>query len=235
MKILHTGDWHIGKLVHGRYMTEDQRYLLKELVNLARETCVDVLIIAGDVYDRSIAPTEAVELLDEILSEFIMDLNIRVFMIAGNHDSPDRLNFGSKILKDHGLYIAGPLSSHIEPIILEDAYGPVHFYMIPYADPSLVKAIYEDEACKTHDLAMKKIVSNFKSTWSADARNICLAHGFVIGTETLETSDSERPLSIGGSEYIDVNCFENFDYVALGHLHRPQRCLGKPFDILVPF
>lgn len=223
MKILHTGDWHIGKLVHGRYMTEDQRYLLKSLLKLAKEASVDVLIIAGDVYDRSIAPTEAVDLLDEILSEFIMELNIKVFMIAGNHDSPDRLNFGSKILKDHGLYIAGPLSSNIEPIILEDANGPVHFYMIPFADPSLVKAVYKDDTCKTHDLAMKKIISSLQESWSKEARNVCIAHGFVMGTESLETSDSERPLSIGGSEYIDVKTFEDFDYVALGHLHRPQK------------
>jgi exonuclease SbcD len=223
MKILHTGDWHIGKLVHGHYMTEDQRYLLKQLVDLAKETSVDVIIIAGDVYDRSIPPTEAVELLDEIISELVMDLKIKVLVIAGNHDSPDRLNFASKILRDHGLYIAGPLSPFITPIVIEDDYGPVNFYMIPYAEPSVVKAIYEDDQCKNHNEAMHKIISTIQKTWSLESRNVCIAHGFVMGTETLETSDSERPLAIGGSEYIDVDCFKSFDYVALGHLHRPQK------------
>lgn len=223
MKILHTGDWHLGKLVHGIHMTEDQRYLLKQLVELIKKENIDVLIIAGDVYDRSIPPTEAIELLDDVLSEIIMGLDVKVIMIAGNHDSADRLDFGSKILKDKGLYISGKLMDQVEPIVLEDDYGVVNFYPIPFSEPALVRGLYKDNTCKTHDLAIEKVMNSFKGTMDETQRNICISHAFVMGTETLETSDSERPLAIGGSEYVNVNHYEGFDYVALGHLHRPQK------------
>lgn len=223
MKILHTGDWHLGKLVHGIHMTEDQRYLLKQLVELIKKENINVLIIAGDVYDRSIPPTEAIELLDDVLSEIIMGLDVKVIMIAGNHDSADRLDFGSKILKDKGLYISGKLLDQVEPIVLEDDYGVVNFYPIPFSEPALVRGLYKDNTCKTHDLAIEKVMNSFKGTMDETQRNICISHAFVMGTETLETSDSERPLAIGGSEYVNVNHYEGFDYVALGHLHRPQK------------
>lgn len=223
MKILHTSDWHIGKLVHGLHMTDDQRVLLKQLIELIKEEAVDVLLISGDIYDRSIPPTDAVELLDDVLSEIVMTHKIKVIAVAGNHDSPDRLDFGSKILRDNGLYISGRLDKIIKPIQLEDAYGVVNFYPIPYAEPAIVRALYEDKECKTHDLSIKKIMEGINEDFVATERNVCLSHAFVIGTETLETSDSERPLSIGGSEFVGVDKYEQFDYVALGHLHRPQK------------
>jgi len=223
MKILHTGDWHIGKLVHGRHMTEDQRHMLRQLIDLLVEEQVDVLVIAGDVYDRSIPPTDAVELLDEVLSEIVMTHGIKVIAVSGNHDSPDRLEFGSNILKDKGLHIIGRLSKQVAPITVADDYGCVHFYPIPYAEPAIVRALYDNEACKNHDNAIETIMSTIKETMNDEERNVCIGHAFVMGTETLETSDSERPLSIGGSEYVDVNHYESFDYTALGHLHRPQK------------
>lgn len=223
MKILHTGDWHIGKLVHGLHMTEDQRILLKQLIELIKKEKVDVLLISGDVYDRSIPPTDAVELLDDVLSEIVMKLGVKVIAVAGNHDSPDRLDFGSKILRDNGLYISGRFDKKIKAIQLEDDYGVVNFYPIPFAEPAVVRALYDDKECKTHDDAIGNIIEGIKSDFVATDRNICLSHAFVIGTETLETSDSERPLSIGGSEFVSVDKYEDFDYVALGHLHRPQK------------
>ncbi len=223
MKILHTGDWHIGKLVHGIHMTEDQRHILKQLIALIDEEKPDVLIIAGDLYDRSVPPVEAVDLLDEILSEIVMVHKTKVIIIAGNHDSPDRVGFASKLLRDNGLYISGNLTKTIEPIILEDAYGPVCFYPIPFMEPVLVKELYGNETIKNHDLAMEAIINNIGEGINACGRNVCIAHAFVMGTETLETSESERPLSIGGSEYVSVEHFDRFNYVALGHLHGPQK------------
>ncbi len=223
MKILHTGDWHIGKLVHGLHMTEDQGYLLKELTTLLQTEKVDVLIIAGDVYDRSIPPTEAVELLDEVLSTIVLDLGIKVIAISGNHDSPDRLEFGSKLLRDRGLHIAGKLQPSVEPVVLEDPYGEVRFYPIPFCEPAVVKALYKMDSVSNHDAAMKTVLAPITETLDPGVRNVCISHGFVVGTEEPETSESERPLSIGGSEYVSAEYYQAFDYVALGHLHRPQR------------
>lgn len=223
MKILHTGDWHIGKLIHGIHMTEDQKYILKQLTDLIEEEKPDVLLIAGDIYDRSVPPVEAVELLDEILSGIVMKHNIKVIVIAGNHDSPDRLGFASKILRDNGLFITGNLLKDIEPISIEDEYGNVNFYPIPYSEPAIVRELYEDENIKNHDSAMKAIINRINKKINYKERNVCIAHAFVMGTDMLETSESERPLSIGGSEYVDVEYFKKFNYVALGHLHSPQK------------
>lgn len=223
MKILHTGDWHIGKLVHGIHMTKDQQYILKALVALIEKEAPDVLIIAGDLYDRSVPPVEAVDLLDEVLTEIVMSHEIQVMIVAGNHDSPDRLGFASQLLRDKGLHISGHISKPIEPIVLEDAHGPVNFHLIPYAEPAIVREIYKDTAIKSHDAAMKVITEDIKGRMSPDQRHVCIAHAFLMGTASLETSDSVRPLSIGGSEYVDAAYFEGFNYTALGHLHKPQK------------
>lgn len=225
MKILHTGDWHIGKLVHGIHMTNDQKHLLKELIALIEKEQPEVLIIAGDLYDRSVPPIEAVELLDDVLTEIVMKHGIQVMCIAGNHDSPDRVGFASKLLRDKGLYISGHITKHIEPIILHDTYGPVNFHLIPYAEPAIVREVMEDESIKNHDMAMKVITDDIHQRRSKDERHVCIAHAFLMGTESLDTSDSVRPLSIGGSEYVDAAYFEGFNYTALGHLHRPQKVL----------
>jgi exonuclease SbcD len=226
MRVLHTGDWHIGKLVHGVHMTEDQRWVLDQLIDLLEEERVEVLIIAGDVYDRSIPPTEAVELLDQVLSQVVMKLGIKVILISGNHDSPDRLDFGGKLLKDQGLHIVGKLKIDQEPIVLEDEFGEIHFHPIPYNDPAVTKAVYGMEGSVSHDEAMAEILSAIRKRMDESVRNVVVSHGFVVGSKDPETSESERPLSIGGTEYVKVKHFDGFDYVALGHLHRPQK-VGK--------
>lgn len=223
MKIIHTGDWHIGKLVHGLHMTEDQRYILKQLVSLIEQEKPDVLIIAGDIYDRSVPPVEAVDLLDEVLSDIVIKHQTKVLLIAGNHDSPDRVGFANKMLQDNGLYISGNLSETIKPIVIEDEYGPISFYPIPYSEPALVREILSNDEIRTHDAAMKGIVDRINENIDPGSRNICIAHGYIIGSESLIESESERPLSIGGSDYVSVEYFDEFDYVALGHLHGPQR------------
>ena len=221
MKIMQTGDWHIGKLVHGIHMTEDQRYILKKLVMKVETEKPDVLIIAGDIYDRSIPPVEAVELLDEILSEIIIKYKTNIIVIAGNHDSPDRVGFASNILKDNGLYIIGNIEKEVAPIVINDEYGPVNFYAIPYIEPIIARELLKKSEIKSHDDAMREIINTIKI--KENERNVCIAHAFVMGTEKPDTSDSERPLSIGGTESVSVEYFTKFDYVALGHLHRPQK------------
>jgi exonuclease SbcD len=204
-------------------MTKDQSHILKQLMLLIEQEKPDVLIIAGDLYDRSVPPIEAVELLDQTLTDIIMKYQIKVMVIAGNHDCPDRVGFASQLLKDNGLHISGNLRETIEPITLQDDDGPVHFYLIPYAEPAIAREIYHDETISHHDSAMKVITTKIKKAMNHKERNICVAHAFLMGTDTIETSESERPLSMGGSEYVDVNHFEAFNYTALGHLHKPQR------------
>ncbi len=223
MKIVHTGDWHIGKLVHGIHMTEEQRYVLDKFIEFLKEEKPDVLIIAGDVYDRSIPPVEAVELLDEFLSTVLIDLGIKVMAIAGNHDSPDRLAFGSKILEKKGLYICGELKEDIEPIVFEDEYGKVNFYLIPYLEPAIIREKLKNEDIKTHDDAYKEVLNKIKLNIKENERNVLITHAYLGGGVEVETSESERPLSIGGSDIVSVDYFKEFDYVALGHIHKPQK------------
>ncbi len=223
MKILHTGDWHIGKLVHGIHMTEDQKYILKELITLIKNEKPDVMLIAGDIYDRSIPPIQAVDLLDDILTEIVVKEQVKVIAIAGNHDSPDRVGFASKMLRENGLYISGNMDKTMTPIQLEDEHGFVDFYPVPYVEPAIIRELYKDETIKSHDDAMKTVLGSIKNNMNKKNRSVCIAHAYLTGTSQMETSESVRPLSIGGSEYVDVSYFEDFNYVALGHLHRPQK------------
>lgn len=223
MRIIHTGDWHIGKLVHGIHMTQDQGHILKQFIKYVQQTKPDVIIISGDLYDRSVPPTEAVELLDQVLSELIVTLKVKVIAIAGNHDSPDRLSFATQMLQKNGLYIRGRMTKRITPIVLEDAFGEVYFYPIPYAEPAMLREIYGDDTIRTHDQGMKHVLETIKDELEPNKRSVCIAHGYIAGGESLVTSESERPLSIGGTETIHVDYFTEFNYVALGHLHQPQK------------
>lgn len=220
MKIFHTADWHLGKLVQGVYMTEDQRIVLRQFVADIRDERPDVVIISGDLYDRAVPPTEAVQLLNQILDEIVLELNIPVIAIAGNHDSPSRLHFGSKMMQDRGFYICGQLVKDAEPVVLNDQFGEVHFHLVPYSDPSVVAHIFEDPTIQSHEAAAKKVIENMKL--KKDARHVYIGHAFVTpyGEPEENTSESERPLSIGGAEHVDAGLFEIFHYTALGHLHQ---------------
>ncbi|GAA0451435.1 exonuclease SbcCD subunit D [Alkalibacillus silvisoli] len=222
MKIFHTADWHLGKLVQGIYMTEDQRYILEQFVKEIKKEKPDVVIIAGDLYDRGVPPTDAVHLLNDCLAEIVLDLKIPVVAVAGNHDSPGRLNFGSQIMKDNGLHIAGELSTDLSPVRLQDEYGEVHFHLVPYCDPSIVRNKFGDEEVKSHHDATEKVINHLKHQMKDQARHVFVGHLFVTprGEEKENTSDSERPLSIGGAEHVDANLFKPFHYTALGHLHQ---------------
>ncbi|WP_436513756.1 exonuclease SbcCD subunit D [Clostridium thermobutyricum] len=226
MKIFHTGDWHIGKLVNGFYMTEDQRYILSQLCDEIEKENPDVLLIAGDVYDRSIPPVEAIELLNETLKKIIIDLKTPVILIAGNHDSNERIEFGSSLYEACNFYVSGELKSEIKKINLKDKDGIVNFYLIPYADPYYVRKLYNEESIKTHDDALKKILENIDL--NKDERNVAIFHGYVAkDSEKIIESDSEKRLSIGGTEVIKSSHFKDFNYTALGHIHSPQRVDGE--------
>lgn len=225
MKFFHTADWHLGKLVQGVYMTGDQAGVLDQFIQAIKEEQPDTVIIAGDLYDRAVPPTEAVHLLDDVLDQIVLELNIPVLAIAGNHDSPSRLNFGSQLMKENGYYIVGELTKELDPVILHDEHGEVHFHLVPYTDPSTVRNIFEDDTIRTHHDAEEKIVQQIKENMKEDARHVYVGHAFVTpyGEEEENTSDSERPLSIGGAEYVGANIFAPFHYTALGHLHRAHK------------
>ncbi len=229
MKFFHTADWHLGKLVQGVYMTEDQRFILQQFIEAIKEEKPDAVVIAGDLYDRGIPPTDAVNLLDETLKKIVIDLKTPVLAIAGNHDSPSRLNFGSEIMKANGLHIAGQFTAQFEPVVLKDEYGEVHFHLVPYADPSVVRTVLGDDEIGTHNDAMKKIIDRIKEKMDPVARHVFVGHAFVTpyGEEAENTSDSERPLTIGGTEYVNAGLFEKFHYTALGHLHQAHHVLNE--------
>ena len=237
MKIIHTSDWHIGKIVNEFSMIEDQKHILNELIKLIDEENAGVLMIAGDIYDRSIPPVEAVELLNETLSKLVIDRNVTVLAISGNHDSGERLSFGSKILEKQGLYIAGSDEELYKKVVLNENNKNVNFYLVPYKDPALIKKLLNNKEIRNHNDAMIAVIDKIKEELNEEEVNILIAHGYVTmkreeaidgnnhsyEVAELETSESERPLSIGGTDLIDGNIFKDFDYVALGHLHGRQR------------
>lgn len=238
MKIIHTADWHIGKIVNEFSMIKDQEYVLNKLIKLISDEKPDVLVIAGDIYDRSIPPVEAVELLNDVFNRILIENKVKIIAISGNHDSGERVSFGSSILEKQGIYIEGIMKEEVKKVTLEDEEGKVNFYLVPYADPAIIRKLYSNPEIKTHNDAMKEIVKNIEKDMDFNSRNIVVAHGYVTSKDIdsidkneenkyeladLETSDSERPLSIGGTDLINGEIFKNFDYVALGHLHGRQR------------
>lgn len=221
MRIVHIADLHLGKSLFDYSLIGDQRAWLASLVALLRAQKADALVIAGDVYHRSVPPTEAVTLLDDFLSEVTQDLHIPVFMIAGNHDSAQRLSFGSRLIEQGGLYVSGSLEHTLKTVTLHDEHGPVHFTLLPYFEPYQAKKLFEDSEIKTCNDAFKAIVSTCLEGVDYSKRNVLIAHGFFGRDSALARfSDSER--NVGGSDLVDSTLVEQFDYVALGHLHAPQ-------------
>lgn len=227
MRFIHTADWHLGRLFHGLHLTEDQAYVLDRFVDLVRDVRPDALIVAGDVYDRAVPPPEAVTLLDDVLCRLVLDLEVPVVMIAGNHDSPDRLGFGSRLLAPQRLHVFGSATAEPGRVTFRDEHGPVHVYALPYAEPPVVRQCLDEDGVRTHDDAMRAQLERVRAAHPAGERSIVVAHAFVAGCAE---SESERPLSVGGAGTVDAACFAGFDYVALGHLHRPQWVAGRSGD-----
>lgn len=227
MKFIHTADWHLGKLLKEHSMTEDQEWLLNNrFLPLVDDEKPDVILLSGDVYDRSYPPEEAVELFDRMTEEIVGKRKIPFIIISGNHDSAERLAVASRLLKWQGLYIFGPLT-RLSPVILEDADGKVAFCPLPYAEPARVRVMMNtlglEGADQVHSYEEAETVLSryLLSLLPAEPlRKVALAHAFAAGGTP---SESERPLSIGGYDRISDAVFEDYDYTALGHLHRPQK------------
>ena len=219
MRFIHTADWHLGKLFGQRHMTEDQAYVLEELLALCKDVHPNALIIAGDVYDRAIPPPEAVNLFNEILTQ-IAEQGIRVLYIAGNHDSAVRLNFGAQLLRASGIYPAGIVRAAEPPVVLSDEYGDVYFSLIPYGDPPHVREAFVLDENLSFDRALAVQIAAARAQIPLSARSVAVAHAFVIGGQT---SESEHALSVGGSDQVSAENFAAYSYTALGHLHAPQR------------
>ena len=219
MRFLHTADWHLGKLLHGVHLTDDQRGLLDQLCDLVAEHEPDAVLMAGDVYDRSVPPADAVQVLDDTLSRLVVDLDTPVVLIAGNHDSPDRLEFGARIVRDRGLHVFSALQAEPGIVTFHDAHGPVHVAGLPYAEPPTARHVFDDDAIRTHDDVLKAQADAARAHLPDGERSIAVAHVFA---QNGTLADSERTLAVGGADRVAISRFDGFDYVALGHLHRRQ-------------
>lgn len=232
MKFFHLSDLHIGKQLHRYNLKEDQQVILKEVITYAKELRPDAIVIAGDIYDKSVPSAEAVNVFDEFLTDLSeITPEIPILIISGNHDSPDRLKYASEILKRHHIYLAGNVperpEEHIEKVTLHDVYGEVDFYLLPFMKPAYVKNVFVDGTPETYSDAVKEIIKREKIDYK-DKRNVLVSHQFYVGekAESPETCDSEV-FSVGGIDNVDIGSVKEFDYVALGHLHGAQ-CIGKP-------
>lgn len=216
-RFLHTADLHLGRILYGERLLDDQQHMLNELLILIDAQKPDALLIAGDVFDRSVPPSEAVEVLDDFLVAVCRERNVPVVLIPGNHDSADRIGFGSRLLGDK-LHIVSTLDRCTTPLIIQDAHGDVEIFGLPFLEPSRVRSWSQDEDVRDHQSATETMVKHIRDA-QRSPRAILLAHAFVTGGMV---SDSERSISIGGVETVDAATFTGFQYVALGHLHRPQ-------------
>src|SRR3954463_2098024 len=163
MRFIHTADWHLGRLFHGVHLTEDQHHALMQLVDLVREERPDAVLVAGDIYDRAVPPPEAGELLDEVLCRLVIDLKVPVVLIAGNHDSPQRLQFGSRLMKGRRLYVTGEMPPACEGVVFEDGDGRVHVYGVPYAEPMMVRECLGCDGIEDHDSAMREVTGRIRA------------------------------------------------------------------------
>ena len=218
MKFIHTSDWHIGRQFHNVSLLDDQRHVLEQVIEHIKNEAVDAVIIAGDIYDRSVPPAAAVSLLDEVLNTICSGLGVPVILIPGNHDGAERFRFGSNQLSQAGLHIIGDLNQITQPVILNKNGCEVSFYGIPYNDPESVRNHFSVDV-STHDEAHQYLVEHINTVKTDNAINVLISHCFIDGAEA---SESERPLSIGGADRVSVEPFKAFNYVALGHLHNPQ-------------
>lgn len=202
-------------------MLEDQEYFLNQLIEQLKNLKVDVLIMAGDLYDRAFPPKEAVALVNSVLTRLIKEINIPVFIIAGNHDSNERVEYGASLFEASNLYIEGTVKQETRKVTIQGT----NFYLLPFADHVYIRELLQDDSIKNLEDATRVQINKIKETMNKEETNILIAHGFVINIseDKYDTSDSERPLSIGTAEYVNVELFEDFDYVALGHLHKPQK------------
>ena len=220
MRLLHTADWHLGKTLKGQPLIDDQIFILDQIFDIIDKTKPDALLIAGDVYDRAVPPVEAVNLFDETLVK-LAERNLPTLIIAGNHDSASRLNFGSSLFARQKIFIAAKIADEPAQVVLEDAFGEVYFSLIPYFEPAYLRKNFfvDDSERLTFNDANKFYIDLARQKIPAGKRSVAMAHVFLTGGVE---SESERKF-VGGAENVDAQIFSGYDYVALGHLHRPQK------------
>ena len=215
MKLIHLSDLHIGKRVNEFSMLDDQAYILKRIEQIIHEEKPHAVLICGDVYDKSVPSAEAVMLFDDFLCRLAREKN-QVMIISGNHDSPERLAFGNRIMEHAGIHISPVYDGKVSPISLTDDHGSVDFWLLPFLKPAHVKRYYPEETIESYTDACRVAVE--KMGMDPSRRNVLLTHQFVTGAEICESEER----SVGGSDNVDVSVFSAFDYVALGHIHGPQ-------------
>lgn len=215
MKLIHLSDLHIGKRLNEFSLLEDQEYILDRIIGIIDATQPEAVMIAGDIYDKAVPPAEAVSLFDSFLFR-LAKRGLQVFIISGNHDSPERLTFGSRLMEQSGIHIAPVYAGGIEPLTLCDSYGEINFYMLPFIKPSNVRRFYPDAPIESYTDAVRLVIDQAKI--DTDKRNILITHQFVTGAALCDSEER----SVGGSDNVDADIFDDFDYVALGHIHGPQ-------------
>ena len=220
MKLFHLSDLHLGKRLNGFSLIEDQADILHQILDYVDIEKPDAILIAGDIYDKPIPPAEAVSLFDSFLVQ-ISQRRIEIFLISGNHDSPERLSFGSRLMQPSGIHVSPVYDGSLLPITLSDVHGTIDFYLLPFLKPVQVRHFYPEEPIESDTDAIRCALSH-RQRGHAE-RSVLLAHQFVTGATQCESEE----LMIGGVEQIDVQVFHEFDYVALGHLHGPQ-AVGRP-------
>lgn len=218
MKILHLSDLHFGKNLNGFSLYHDQQYMNQQILTIAKQEAIDAVIIAGDVFDKSVPNTQAIQLFDEFLTSWA-ELHLPIFIISGNHDSAQRIAFGANLFKDQQIFISPVYNGNISSITLYDNNGAINFYLLPFIKPAIVRNYFPDEEITSYNQAIAVALKQLSV--NTQERNILIAHQFVTGAYTC---DSEEVI-VGGLDNIDATLFNNFDYVALGHLHTPQSVL----------
>jgi len=221
VKLLHTSDWHLGKNLYEHSLLEDQAHFLDWLLRLMEEEQVEALVIAGDVYHRSVPPADAIALYDQFLNRAILKLGIPVLTVAGNHDSGARLEFAGELLGAVGYHVAGKPRQELARVTLNDRHGPVVFWLLPYLFPADVRALLPKSDARTFQSAYEVLLGENLPLMDKGVRNVMVAHGLFAGQEPVILSESEW--SVGGMDAVSAAIFQGFDYTALGHLHAPQK------------
>ena len=216
MKFAHIADLHIGKRVHDFSMLEDQRYILDQMLGIFEEQRVDGILIAGDVYDKVVPSAEAVQLFDEFITR-LAKLKMPVYMISGNHDSAERLSFGAKLFESSDIYISQVYDGKVKKVGLEDEYGLVNVYLLPFLKPATVRHVLQRDDIESYEDSVTAALQECEV--DASQRNVLVAHQFVTGADRCDSEET----SVGGLDNVSAEVFDEFDYVALGHIHRPQK------------
>ncbi len=217
MKLIHLSDLHIGKRVHEYSMLSDQKYIFSQITDIIKAEKPDCVVIAGDVYDKTVPSAESVQLFDDFLVSLSKETE-NVFVISGNHDSPERISFGGRLMTSSGIHMSPVYNGSITPTVLKDEYGKINIWMLPFVKPQNVRPFFENEDIQSYTDAVRVAVEQMQI--NPDERNILITHQFVTGADRTESEE----ISVGGTDNVDVSVFDIFDYTALGHIHRAQNC-----------